>query len=179
MHLANIVAAGLAPAMATALSPSLSHFVVECVYSTLPDPGATCSSLASSWGLTVDALQQLNPDISCPGLDLSRSYCVIGTVTEDTYEPSTTLTTTTSTSTSIRTTTTSTTAATTTIASPSNSPTMPGIAQNCDGFYQISAGDQCLTIAAKHSITMDQLKSWNSAVNDGQFAFFSLFHCLF
>ncbi|CEL06011.1 hypothetical protein ASPCAL07123 [Aspergillus calidoustus] len=43
---------------------------------------------------------------------------------------------------------------------------MPGIAENCDAFYLISSGDQCDSIASRHSITVDQLNSWNSEIND-------------
>ncbi|KAL4861950.1 hypothetical protein BDV12DRAFT_190754 [Aspergillus spectabilis] len=153
MRLLNLVAAGLAPGMALALS----RHAVECDFSTTADGSATCSSFASSWGISVDTLQQLNPGISCPNLDTSKLYCVIGTVTDDPEEPNTTLTITTCTTTSTT---------TTTSAAPSNSPTMPGIAENCDSFYKISSGDQCGTIAASHSITVDQLKSWNREINN-------------
>jgi hypothetical protein len=43
---------------------------------------------------------------------------------------------------------------------------MPGIAENCDAFYLILSGDQCDSIASRHSITVDQLKSRNSEIND-------------
>jgi LysM repeat protein len=43
---------------------------------------------------------------------------------------------------------------------------MPGIADNCDGFYKVLSGDQCGTIATKHGISEAQFKSWNSQVND-------------
>lgn len=95
MHLSNIVAAGLASGLALALS----RRAAECDFSTTADAGATFSSFASSWGLSVDTLQQLNPGISCPNLDTNESYCVLGTVTEDPNNPSATLTTTTRTST--------------------------------------------------------------------------------
>jgi hypothetical protein len=114
----------------------------------------------------IDDLKKLNPGITCPSLDTSKSYCVIGTVNDD-DPPSTTLTT--------STTTTQAPTTTTTEPTPSNSPTMPGIADNCDGFYKVSSGDQCDTIAQKHSISMAQFKSWNSEINDGTCLFtFSL-----
>ncbi|KAL4935173.1 hypothetical protein BDV06DRAFT_229068 [Aspergillus oleicola] len=154
---------GLSRVSALTLSPR----AVECSFGTSPDAGSTCASFASTWGISVETLQQLNPGITCPDLDTSQSYCVIGTVTED---PGTTLTTMTSstvsstTTTSTRTTTTTTT--TTTETAPSNSPTMPGIAENCDSFYMVSSGDQCGTIASAHGITVAQLQSWNSEIND-------------
>ncbi|KAL2820421.1 hypothetical protein BJX63DRAFT_380755 [Aspergillus granulosus] len=42
---------------------------------------------------------------------------------------------------------------------------MPGIVDNCDGFYKVSSGDQCGTIAQAHGITTAQLRSWNSEIN--------------
>lgn len=151
MQLTHLAAAGLIPGLACALS----RRAVECSFTTSAAKGDTCESFASTWGLSVDSLQQLNPGIICPGLDMSKLYCVTGTVTDD--GPGTTLTTTTSTTT--RTT-------TTTSSAPTNSPTMPGIADNCDGFYKNSSCDQCDTIAKAHGISTAQLKSWNSEIND-------------
>ncbi|CAI7645618.1 unnamed protein product [Penicillium pancosmium] len=153
MRLTAILAAGAILVTAAALTPR----AVDCDFSTTADAGDTCSSFASNWGLSVDNLKQLNPGISCPDLDTSKSYCVIGTATEE--RPSTT-----STSTTTKTTTTSK-STTTTVTAPSNSPTMPGVASNCDGFYQVSSGDQCDTIAAKYGISEAQFKSWNSQVD--------------
>jgi hypothetical protein len=149
MHLANVVA-GLAPGMALALA--LARREVECDYETTANAGETCCSFASIWGLSVDILQQLNPGMNYPELDTSKSYCVIGTVIEDPDQSITAPTTTT------HTTTTKSTTATT---------TAPSIAENCDAFHKISSGDQCGTIAARYSITVDKLKSWNSEINEG------------
>lgn len=158
MHLTALLVVGAVPAMAAALT----RRAVNCDFSTTADAGATCSSFAGSWGLSIDNLQQLNPGITCPNLDTGKSYCVIGTVTD---EPSSTTSTTTTTTTKASTTTTTTKASTTTDSAPSNSPTMPGIAANCDGFYKVSSGDQCNTIAAKYSISEAQFRSWNSQVD--------------
>ncbi|KAB8067108.1 hypothetical protein BDV29DRAFT_186741 [Aspergillus leporis] len=153
MQLTHLAAAGFIPGLACALS----RRAVECSFTTSAAKGDTCQSFASNWGLSVDGLQQLNPGITCPGLDTSKLYCVIGTVTDD--GPGTTLTTTTSTTTTTRTT-------TTTSSAPTKSPIMPGIADNCDGFYKISSGDQCDTIAKAHGISTAQLRSWNSEINN-------------
>ncbi|KAJ5827329.1 hypothetical protein N7447_004092 [Penicillium robsamsonii] len=99
----------------------------------------------------VTDLLKLNPGITCPNLDTSKSYCVVGTATDE-PTPSTS-----STTTAFQ--------LTTTYSAPSNSPTMPGIASNCDGFHKVSSGDQCDTIAKKYSITEAQFKSWNSQVD--------------
>lgn len=158
MQLTHLVVAGLAPSLVSALSPR----AVDCSFSVPASAGDTCETLAATWGLDVQTLEHLNPGVACPGLDTSKTYCVIGTVTD---QPGTTLTPTTS-----RTTTpssmTATTTATTTTTAPSNSPTMPGIVANCDGFYKITSGDLCDTIARAHGITTGQLLSWNSGIND-------------
>lgn len=44
---------------------------------------------------------------------------------------------------------------------------MPGIVDSCDGFYKVSSGDQCDTVAKKHGISVGRFKSWNSEINDG------------
>ncbi|KAJ5591397.1 hypothetical protein N7450_005369 [Penicillium hetheringtonii] len=144
--------------MAAVLNPR----AVECDFATAPDSGATCASFASSWGLSVADLQKLNPGITCPKLDASKSYCVIGTATD---EPSSTSTTTSKTTTTTTTSKTTTSKTTTTQPAASHEPTMPGIVSNCDGFYQVASGDQCDTIAAKYGISEAQFKSWNTQVD--------------
>ncbi|KAJ5765391.1 hypothetical protein N7520_004950 [Penicillium odoratum] len=57
-------------------------------------------------------------------------------------------------------------ASNTTETAPTNSPTMPGTAANCDSFHLVLSGDQCDTIAAKYGISEAQFKSRNSKVND-------------
>ncbi|KAK0751314.1 hypothetical protein B0T18DRAFT_425974 [Schizothecium vesticola] len=41
-------------------------------------------------------------------------------------------------------------------------PTHPGTPPNCTGYYQVSPGDICLTVASSFGITVDQLAAWNS-----------------
>lgn len=160
MPLKYLIVAGLVPGLACALSKP----TIECSFTTAASPGDTCGSLADAWGLSVESLQQLNPGITCPGLDTSKSYCVIGTVNDDV--PSTTLTTTMSMTTTPKasgpTTTTS------TVSAPTNSPTMPGIVRNCDGFHKVSSGDHCDTIAQAYGISTAQLLSWNSEIDDSE-----------
>ncbi|KAJ5793096.1 uncharacterized protein N7503_009074 [Penicillium pulvis] len=145
MRFTYLFTLGAAPAMAAVLS----YRAVSCT--TTADAGATCLSFASSWGISVESLQQLNPGISCPNPDTSKSYCVIGTVKDD---PSSATTTTTNE------------AVTTTHSVSDPSPTMPGIASNCNGFYKVASGDQCDTIAAKYGISEAQFRSWNTQVNE-------------
>lgn len=91
-------------------------------------------------------------------------YCVSGTVTGK-PEPTTTTTTTTS-KTTTRPTTSTTTTTTTNVPEPTNEPAIPGIVDNCDGFYKVSSGDQCGTIAADHGISTAQFLEWNTEVNE-------------
>ncbi|KAK8036237.1 hypothetical protein PG993_008851 [Apiospora rasikravindrae] len=148
MQLSHMLAAGLVPGLVSA--------AVECDFATSADSGATCASFASSWGLSVKDLKDLNPGITCPGLDTSKSYCVIGTVTDappaTTAAPTTTFKTTTK--------------APAPTSDPSNSPKMPGLAGNCDRFYKVSSGDSCDVIAKKNGISTTQFKSWNSEIDD-------------
>lgn len=161
MRFTHLFVLGAASAMAAVLSDR----AVNCDFATTADAGATCSSFAASWGLSVEKLQQLNPGITCPNLDTSKSYCVIGTGTvED--DPSST----TSIPTKSTTPTTTNEGVTTTNPASDHSPTMPGIASNCDGFYQVTSGDQCDTIAAKYGISEAQFRSWNSLVDESTFS---------
>ncbi|KAL2786297.1 hypothetical protein BJX66DRAFT_346926 [Aspergillus keveii] len=144
MHLIHLLVAGLVPWLGFF---ALSHRAVNCLFATTPGNGTTCESL-----------HELNPGITCPNLYPSGLSCVIGTVIDD--PTGTTLTTTTSTATSTRTTTTS-----NHNRSHRPTPTMPGIADHCDGFYKISSGYQCSSIAQKHGVTIAQLRSWNSEIN--------------
>ncbi|KAL4867220.1 hypothetical protein BDV12DRAFT_198430 [Aspergillus spectabilis] len=84
MRLTHLLAAGLVPSMASALS----RRAVECTLSTTATHGATCESFASSWGLSVDSLRQLNLASLYPNLDTNQSYCVIGPVTDETQPTS-------------------------------------------------------------------------------------------
>ncbi|KAI9040041.1 LysM peptidoglycan-binding domain-containing protein [Aspergillus affinis] len=141
MQLAHLLAASLVSGHAVA-HESLSRRGINCGLHASADFDATCETFASSWGLSVDTLKQLNPGISCPKPDTSKMYCVFGTVNED---PS---------SSTFKTTATKAPTTTTTTKSASSvSPTMPGIVDNCDGFYKVSSGDQCDTIAKKHDCT--------------------------
>ncbi|KAJ4297054.1 hypothetical protein N0V88_003971 [Collariella sp. IMI 366227] len=47
----------------------------------------------------------------------------------------------------------------------SNSPAMPGIVKNCDGFYKVVSGDGCESITQKNGITMTQFQSRNTEIN--------------
>lgn len=151
MQQARVLIAGL-------LVPGMVSAAVDCDFATPADSGATCESFAGLWGLSVDDFKSLNPGIACPDLDASKEYCVIGSVND-----SPPVTTTLQTSTRAPTPTTAPTNA------PSNSPQMPGLATNCDRFYQVSSGDQCDVIAKKHGISTTQFREWNSEINDSAY----------
>lgn len=169
MHTSYILvgAAGLVPALIAAQHSEMLKRGVDCAFATAPDRGATCESFASAWGLSVEDLQKLNPGISCPNIVVGQDYCVIGEVTADPTTtskpttPSTTSKVSTTTSTPPKTTTSPTTGA----PAPSNSPAMPGLAENCDKFYKVASGDTCDAIAKKNSITVAQFRSWNSLID--------------
>ncbi|OQD86356.1 hypothetical protein PENANT_c008G11841 [Penicillium antarcticum] len=59
-----------------------------------------------------------------------------------------------------------TTTTTTTVPTATNEPAMPGIFDDCDGFYKVSPGDQCDTIATEHGISKAQFMEWNTSVDD-------------
>lgn len=162
-------AAGLIPALIAAQHPEMLRRGVNCSFATGPDRGATCESFASSWGLSVEELQKLNPSVSCPNIVVGQDYCVIGEVTADpttTSSPPKPTTTSTTSKASITTTTPKpTTSSTTSAPGPSNSPAMPGLAENCDKFYKVASGDSCDAIAARNSITVAQFRSWNTLID--------------
>ncbi|KAF4335447.1 hypothetical protein FBEOM_10684 [Fusarium beomiforme] len=43
-------------------------------------------------------------------------------------------------------------------------PIQPGMVDNCDAFYYVQPGDNCLKIAAQFGISFDQFKEWNPTV---------------
>lgn len=157
------------PALITARGVPLRRDIV-CTYSVVPTPGQTCEGLSQTWGLDVDRFRELNPDAQCPDLDSSKEYCVIGTVTSSPTTTTTTSTTTNPTTTSEptppTTTTTTKTTATTTKSASDHDPTIPGLAGDCDKFYQIVSGDQCDLVEKKNGISDSQFKQWNSQIND-------------
>lgn len=141
---------------------------VECYFDVPAASGETCESLASSWGISADEFVKINPGVACPSLEVGRSYCVVGDwtpgeTTSSTQPPRTSTAATTTTSTTPVTTA----QPSTTIppATPSNSPTMPGAASNCNKWYRITSGDTCDVVATKNGITVAQLRTWNTEIN--------------
>ncbi|KLU86294.1 hypothetical protein MAPG_05309 [Magnaporthiopsis poae ATCC 64411] len=135
---------------------------VQCYFEIQAQSGDTCESVAASWGLSADAFTKINPGVSCPTLETGKAYCVIGEWTPDPQPTTTASSTTTTSGTSTRPTTTP----TTTAPSPTNTPQMPGIVANCNRFYKVQSGDGCDVVAQKNGITVSQLRSWNTEIND-------------
>ncbi|KFY47397.1 hypothetical protein V495_01947 [Pseudogymnoascus sp. VKM F-4514 (FW-929)] len=158
MQLNYLLSLGALPALIAAKALPVRRDV-SCSYSAAPNTGDTCATFVLGWGLTVDQFQKLNPDAQCPNLDITKNYCVIGTVTA----PGTT--TTTSAPTTPPTTTTQGTSTTTSAEPTGPSPTMPGIAENCDKFHKIASGDQCDVIETLYGISDNQFKEWNSEIS--------------
>lgn len=165
MQLNYLLSVGVLPGLIAAIALPPVRRDVLCSYSAAPNTGDTCPTFVLGWGLTVDHFKELNPDAQCPNLDITRNYCVIGTVTA----PDTTTSTSTSAPTIPPTTTTLVTSTTTTAEPTGPSPTMPGIAEKCDKFHKIASGDQCDVIETLYGISDNQFKEWNSEINAGMY----------
>lgn len=145
---------------------------VDCNFSTAANPGDSCDSFAGSWGISVDKLKSLNPNLDCDNFDRSKEYCVLGDVTDD--EPTQTtrtskvvqVTTTSISSTSTSTSTETTQPPTTTTSANGHEPTQPGLAENCDKFHKIVAGDSCDDIVSGAGISHKQFSKWNPYIDD-------------
>lgn len=183
MHLPplSLAAVGLLLGSGLVQARSLGHYrrSIECYFYETPTGSDTCETLAANWGIDVDFFTKLNPGVKCPTLESSKKYCVLGEYTPDapgatsttstTTKPTPTPTPSTSkTSTTTTTSKTTTTSSSSTITTPPAStftPTMPGIAANCNRFYKIASGDICDTIVSKAGITLAQLRAWNTEIN--------------
>lgn len=179
MHFARLhiiaAAAGLLSGPALASAKAHARRGVECYFDLPAESGETCESMASSWGISVGEFININPGVNCVGdLEAGKSYCVVGEYTPDEPTtaptqpqpptPTTTNPPTTSTTqppTTIQTSTTATSA-----PDPGVSPIMPGADANCDRYYKVESGDSCDVVASKNGITVAQLKSWNTEIND-------------
>jgi LysM repeat protein len=60
------------------------------------------------------------------------------------------------------------TTATTTAPAASNQPQNSGTASNCNRYYKVQSGDSCDSIDSKFGISLNQFRSWNTAINSGE-----------
>ena len=153
LYLKSAIVLGLLPWLLAARSIGNVRRSVDCNFSTAADPGDTCESFASGWGIPIDTLKSLNPGLDCDNFDDAGNYCIMGTVTS---EPSPTTT-----SNAVLS------ATETTTPSDPHSPTQPGLAENCDKFHKVVSGDQCGTIESQYGITDAQFSKWNPYIDDG------------
>ncbi|KAM0664903.1 hypothetical protein ACQRIU_006287 [Beauveria bassiana] len=140
---------------------SAQRVSVTCSFSTVAANGETCDSMAATWGLDAATFQSLNPKAKCPEVIGGEQYCVVGTVTTVTGEPTTAPATT-----STQTTTTTTTTEVTSTTVPGNGittpvPVQPNLVSNCNKFYFVNKGDNCADITARYNLDLSDFLEWN------------------
>ncbi|CAI7592359.1 unnamed protein product [Penicillium pancosmium] len=153
---------------ARSIGNNFSRRGIDCSFSTVPSTGDTCETFADSWGIAVDDLKSLNPDLDCSKFDDGTEYCVSGEANDN--EPTETTTTSTDPETTTGVTTSSSTKTTeapsTTSSASDHEPTQPGLSENCDKFHKVVDGDSCDAIEASAGITHSQFSEWNPYIND-------------
>ncbi|KAJ5965826.1 hypothetical protein N7481_012540 [Penicillium waksmanii] len=113
--------------------------------------GDTCNTFTQKYaGLTRQNLVDWNTEIGDRCQYLWADYYICTGV--DGWKPTDTITSGTPTSTNG-------------IATPS--PTQPGMVNNCDAFYIVKDGDDCVSIATKNGITKARFLEWNTGVGAG------------
>ncbi|KFY72525.1 hypothetical protein V499_07338 [Pseudogymnoascus sp. VKM F-103] len=102
--------------------------------------GDTCTTIASSVGVTIAQLASWNTQIggtACTGIWADYNICT-GVIGGTPTSPGNG------------------------IATPT--PVQPGMVTNCNKFYKVKAGDTCVTIASSASVTVAQLATWNTQI---------------
>lgn len=126
------------PPASTTPTPIQDGMVSNCNSFYLVQSGDTCSSIASSKGVTVAQLANWNTGIggtSCTGMWAGYYLCIGVEGTSTTPPPSNT----------------------------TPSPIQNGMVGNCKTFHFVESGQNCEIIAAKYSITVVNFISWNPA----------------
>ncbi|GAM86457.1 hypothetical protein ANO11243_044710 [Dothideomycetidae sp. 11243] len=129
------------------------------------DVGDTCASLAAQFSIKPSDFETWNPQIGpgcSKGIVAGQQYCVQATIVpaSSTAPPGPS-------STTFVTVTTSTSTIDDFAFDDGHSPTQPGLASDCNRFYQVSAGDTCANVQAKYNtFTLQQFYSWNPAVGN-------------
>ena len=96
--------------------------------------GDTCDAIASANGITFAQLRAWNTGIDASCSNLWLDYSICTRVPGAAPTPG------------------------------DGAPALPGSASNCNKWYKIVSGDTCDVVAAKNTITVDQLRSWNTQV---------------
>ena len=106
--------------------------------------GDTCWAIAIKFGLTLDQLKALNPNINYDSIQIGQIIYVQGKQVESNLNP-----------------------IQTSSNSTSPSPIQPNPSPNVNNRipYTVVAGDTCLAIAAKYGLTLYQLKALNPNIN--------------
>ena len=122
------------------VQPSLPSNINNCVPYTIV-AGDTCNAIAARYGLTLDQLYVLNPNVNCPHLQIGSKLCVQAIQANSIINP---------------------------IVAPVNpvtqSPILAPVVRNCVPYYVVS-GDTCWAIATRYGLTVSQLNSLNPNVN--------------
>ncbi|KAL1844415.1 hypothetical protein VTK73DRAFT_2594 [Phialemonium thermophilum] len=132
------------PSTTPSNAPTMPGVAPDCDRFYKVRSGDQCDTIASRNGITVAQLRSWNAEINDACSNLWLDYYICVHVPGAAPPPS---------------------ATTTTAPAPSNSPTMPGVAPNCDRFHKIQSGDQCDAIARTYGITVAQLRSWNTQID--------------
>ncbi|KAM5429347.1 hypothetical protein McanCB21832_007745 [Microsporum canis] len=111
-----------------------------------------CADIVGYFGITEEQFNEWNPALNghCGAIQPGHSYCVMA----DQVPTSTKLT-----STAPPSPTTSSTATSPTATGPS--PTQSGLAQDCNKFYKVVAGDSCYDIAQREGASLEDFYKWN------------------
>ncbi|KAJ5704838.1 hypothetical protein N7536_000527 [Penicillium majusculum] len=133
----------------TTPTPVQTGMVSTCNDFYLVVSGDSCSSIATSQGISLTNFYAWNPAVgsSCAYLGLGDYVCVgiIG------YAATTT-------------TTTATTATSTGNGITTPTPIQTGMVSDCDTFYYVVSGDGCSSIATSQGVTVAEIEEWNPAI---------------
>ncbi|KAF5664495.1 hypothetical protein FHETE_7086 [Fusarium heterosporum] len=176
MHLPTLLTLSFLPQLPYAFHIPFRRGV-DCAFGTSPDQGETCSSFASNWGITEDALKSLNPGITCPDIDPDSSYCVAGSVNDDeptVVIPKSTVPVSTRVLSSTNTIATTTKSTLTQKPSPTKitsgngietpSPIQEGMVANCNKFHFVQSTTTCQGILNYNKISLENFAKWNPDV---------------
>lgn len=129
--------------------PTQAGIAATCNKYTMQKDGVYCYDMAATASITLDQLYAWNPALGgdCSGLWTGYAYCVgVAEATTPTPTPTVTPTPT-----------------PTTVTPPG--PTQTGIAPNCDRYVMQQSGVYCYDMAATAGIMLEQLYTWNPALN--------------